>query len=212
MREITLPTTQTFSMPLDLDVLRSTFAGDGRHQGVTLGTMVVNEKVLSEIATARKNGGAILYATTSIEQKMEYMLLDYFMGPFIRFDARREMFGREILKSTALSYSDKKELVVKVITEGELLLGKKKNIVQKHLKSIMEWRNVFAHGKILHDSKMGCILEYYSGHKQKLYLSDKYWNEVETCFKECDALLDEVGRRLENNSPDASGQSELASK
>jgi hypothetical protein len=212
MREIALPTTQTFSVSLNVDAFKSALAGDSKHQGVPLGTVVVDEKAWLEIATARRNGGAILYATTSIEQKMEFILLNYFMGRFIRYDSKRDMFEREILKSTALSFSAKRELVVKVITEGELLQRKKKNIVQKHLKSIMEWRNAFAHGKILHNSPKGCIVEYYSGHKQKLHLSDEYWNEVETCFKECDVLLDEVGHQLENYPPDATGQSKKAPK
>lgn len=208
MREITLPTTQTFSVSLNVDAFRSALAGEAKHHGVPLGTVIVDENAWSEIATARKNGGAILYATTSIEQKMEYMLLDYFMGPFIRHDPKRWMFEQEILKSTALSFSAKKELVVKIVNEDELLPGKKKGNVQHHLKSIMEWRNAFAHGKLLHDTKNGCIVEYYSGHKKKLHLSDEYWNEVETCFKECNALLDEVGRQLENTPPDATGQND----
>jgi hypothetical protein len=199
MKEITLPITQTFSLPLDIAAFKRILAGEDKQQGGPLGTITIGEKEWLEINTARRNGGTILYATTSIEQKMEFVLLNYFMGPFIRHDPKREMFEQEILKSTALSYSSKKELVVKIITEGELLKGKKKNTVQTHLKSIMEWRNAFAHGKILHDAKMGCTLEYYSGRKQKLHLSDKYWGEVESCFKECDAHLDEAARQLENN-------------
>lgn len=212
MKELALPITQTFSVSLNMDVFRSALAGDGKHQGVPLGTIVFDEKVSSEIATARRNGGTILYATTSIEQKMESVLLNYFMGSFVRFNAKRDMFAREILQSTALSFSAKKELVVKVITEGDLLLGKKKDIVQQRLKYIMEWRNAFAHGKILHDSKTGCIIEYYSGKKKTQDLSDEFWNKVEMHFKECDALLDEVVRQLENTPPYATGQSESASK
>lgn len=207
MKEIALPITQTFSVSLNVEAFKSALAGDSKHQGNPLGTLVVDEKAWSEIATARRNGGTILYATTSIEQKMEFILLNYFMGRFIRHDPKRDMFEQEILKSKALSFSAKKELVIKVITEDELLQGKKKNTVQKHLKNIMEWRNAFAHGKILHNSLKGCIVEYYSGHKQKLYLSDEYWNEVETCFKECDVLLDDVGRQLESYPPDGTSRS-----
>lgn len=208
MREVVLPISQKFSATLDVDAIKKSIV---RGERLNLGTIVVNDKIFSEIGMARRNGGTILYATTSIEQKIESLLLDYFMGPFVRYDPRRSMFELEILKSTALSFNTKKELVVKVITENELLQGKKKNTVQKHLKSIMEWRNAFAHGTLVHNSKIGCILQYYSGHARKLNLSDEYWNEVEICFKECDALLDEVRKKL-NNPPDASGQSKRASK
>ena len=199
MREINLPISQTFSMPLDVRVLN----GDGKYTDAPLGTMVVDGKAWSEIEAARKNGGSILYATTSIERKIEGILLDYFMGPFARFDPKRNIFEREILKSSALSFNAKKELVVKVLTENELLPGKKKNTAQKYLKSIMDWRNAFAHGTIIHDSKRGCVLEYYSGHSRKLNLSDGYWDEVEISFKQCESLLDEVSKRLSNIPPQA---------
>lgn len=124
MKELVLPTTQAFSMPLDVTVLKNSMMGDGRNKGQTLGSLTVNERVWSELATAKKNGGAILYATTSIEQKLESILLNYFLGPSISFNDQRRMFDREILKSTVLSFSAKKELVIRVINEGELLSKK----------------------------------------------------------------------------------------
>lgn len=205
MREINLPTTQTFSMPLDVTALRSGMVRDRYNQGRTLGSLVVNERVWSELATAKKNGGAILYATTSIEQKLESVLLNYFLGPSIRFNDQRRMFDREILKSTVLSFSAKKELVIKVINEGELLSKKNKPVIPKCLKEIMEWRNAFAHGKLIHDSKSGCVLEYYTGHSKKLHLTDEYWDEVETCFKKCNDFLDEVERQLVKNPSGVAG-------
>ncbi|MBK9160479.1 MAG: hypothetical protein IPM27_02755 [Nitrosomonadales bacterium] len=118
------------------------------------------------------------------------------------------MFDREILKSTVLSFSAKKELVIKVINEGELLSKKNKPVIPKYLKEIMEWRNAFAHGKLVHDSKNGCVLEYYTGHNKKLHLTDEYWDEVEACFKKCNDFLDEVERKLLNGPSGVSGQSE----
>ncbi len=155
MKEIVLPTTQTFSMPLDATTLKSGMVGEGHNQGRALGSLTVNERVWSEVATAKKNGGAILYATTAIEQKLESILLNYFLGPSISFNDQRRMFDREILKSTLLSFSAKNELVIKVINEGELLSKKNKPVIPKYLKEIMEWRNAFAHGKLIYDSKRG---------------------------------------------------------
>lgn len=208
MKELVLPATQTFSMPLDVTVLKKGMIGEGHNQGHTLGSLTVNERVWSDVATAKKNGGAILYTTTSIEQKLESILLNYFLGPSISFNDQRRMFDREILKSTLLSFSAKKELVIKVINEGELLSKKNKPVLPKHLKEIMEWRNAFAHGKLIYDSKKGCVLEYYSGHNKKLHLTDEYWVEVETCFKKCNDFLDEVERRLLNGPSGVTGQGE----
>ncbi|VVC82518.1 hypothetical protein [Sideroxydans sp. CL21] len=196
MKEIALPITQTFTMSLDMEALRKAKGGESGRLRIPLGTLVFDQKTSLEIETARKNGGLVLYATTSIEQKLESVLLDYFMGRFVKPNERRDMFQREILQSTALSYSAKKELVTKVITKEELLPGKRKNVFQGHLKTIMEWRNAFAHGKIEYDTKIGCLISYYSGHAKKLHLTDEYWIEVEKCYKECDAILDEVLLKL----------------
>lgn len=78
----------------------------------------------------------------------------------------------------------------------------------KHLKEIIEWRNAFAHGKLIFDSKTGCVLEYYSGHSKKLHLTDKYWDEVELCFKKCNDFLDEVERKLLIGPSGVAGQGE----
>lgn len=194
MIELNLPIAQTFSMPLDVEKFKRILAGE-QVEG-HLGNFDFTQEVWLEIEMARKNGGTILYATTSIEQKMEAVLLNYFMGRFVKYGAKRELFEREILQSSALSYRAKKDLVVKVIEEGEFLRGGQKNAIQKHLKDIMEWRNAFAHGKLQYESKKGCILKYYSGSSKSLHLSDAYWAKVEACFKECDALIDEVDRKI----------------
>ena len=197
MKEINLPITQTFSITIDthnIDMSKAVDMGDGRLV-VPLGN-IVDENISSIVETARKNGGKVLYATTSIEQTLEAILLEYFMGPFAGHDDRRVMFEREILQSSALSYRAKKELVTKLINDGELLPGNKKNVVQGHLKKIMEWRNAFAHGKIKHDSMVGFFITYYSGRIITLPLTDEYWDEVERSFKECDTLLNEAQQQL----------------
>lgn len=205
MKEIELPLTQTFSLTVDthkLDVSKAVDIGGGR-LGIPLGT-VVDQDILVATETARKNGGKVLYATTSIEHQLEAILLLYFMGPFIEHSERRVMFESEILQSSALSFSAKKELFTKVANSEALLPGKKKNAVQSHLKKIMDWRNAFAHGNIGHDNIKGCFLRYYSGTPKTLRLSDEYWTELENCYKECSALLKEAMENLEARDSKAS--------
>ena len=197
MREINLPITQTVSMtfnPGAFDLSKSVDVGGGRRQ-VPLGT-IFDGHIAAAMETARRNGGKILYATTSIEQTLESMLLNYFMGPFVGHEERRVMFEHEVLQSSALSYRAKKELVTKIINSEGLLAGKQKSAVQKHLHTIMEWRNAFAHGQIQHDTQMGCFVRYYSGGTKTLSLSDTYWNEVEKTFQECDGFLKAAVQQL----------------
>ena len=199
MREINLPITQTYSITLDeamFDVSKAVDMGNGR-RAIPLG-VVVDDKITAMVETARRNGGKILYATTSIEQALESILIKYFMGPFVGHDDRRVMFEYEVLQSSALSFRTKKELVIKIINQNNLLNGKKKDAVQRHLKKIMEWRNAFAHGKIQHDTKMGCFVCYYSGETKTLTLDGHHWDEVEKVFRECVALLNETEKQLQN--------------
>lgn len=209
MKKINLPIAQTFSITIDMNNVDLSKAVDmgGGHLKVPLGNLV-DDGISAIVETARKNGGKILYATTSIEQKLEATLLEYFVGSLAADDQRSITFETEILQSSALSFRAKKDLVAKVINEAELLAGNRKNSVQGHLKKIMEWRNAFAHGKIKHDSRMGCYVSFYSGHAQTQRLTDDFWDGVEQCFRECDALLSDAInnlRRQDRSSSPASG-------
>lgn len=193
MRDIELPITETFSVTVDVKELESAPLVDlgGGRVGVKLPD-VVNPEGQEITAAARRNGGKILYATTSIEQKMDQLLLHYFMGPFEAHSERRVIFETEILQSSNLTFSTKKELVTKVIASESLLVGKKKNALQKYLKKIMDWRNAFAHGRIQLDSRDGCFVKHYSGSPKRLLLTDEFWDEVELGFTTCDTLLSDA--------------------
>lgn len=199
MKEIELPIGRTVSITLtaeDLNGGGTVEIVNGCHM-VSLGRMI-DDTITLKIDTAKKNGGKILYATQSIEQQLESILLIYFMGPFISYSQNREMFENEILQSSALTFSKKKELVSKIINEKQLLDGKRKSKVQSLLKKIMEWRNAFAHGQVKHNNIKGCFVRHYSGEQKKLYLTEEYWLEVENCFKECSELLKYTLQKLQN--------------
>lgn len=198
MRDIDLPLTETVSLtvnPAELDMSNAVDTGNGQVM-VSLGEMM-NSDIQESLKKARANGGSVLYATTSIEQKIEDLLLLYFMGPFTGHDDRRELFEREILQSSALSYSAKKALSEKVVNKNDLLKGKKKNRLQSSLRKIMEWRNAFAHGKIQHDSRKGVFVRYYAGEQKDLPLTDEFWDQVESVFHEAVNLVGEAIETLE---------------
>jgi hypothetical protein len=195
MKEIKLPISQTITMPLKVDESKTVDLGNGIVR-FTLGEFS-SQDASPNIEIARKNGGNILYATTSIEAQLETILMQYFMGPFVRHEERRVLFEREILQSTALGYKAKKELVSTIVLHNHLLDTKKLNNLQKRLKQIMEWRNAFAHGKLIYDTVAGCTLKYYFGNTKTQHLTDDYWTDVEKCFQDCLGLLNEVQLELE---------------
>ncbi len=198
MRDINVPITETYSVTVDPKSLKSAPVvdlGDGQY-ALELPNIVDSAK--QEItAIARQNGGKVLYAATSVERKVDQLLLHYFMGTFTGPSDRRVMFEAAFLQSSALQYRTKKELVAKILNSEKLLPGKKINVLQGHLKKIMLWRNAFAHGQIQYDSRDKCFVRHYSGSQKKLRLDDDYWDTVEQTFQETDAMLTESMKALQ---------------
>jgi len=205
MKEIILPVTNTFSLTPPIDkVDYSQYEKVGDSYLVPLGNMVSPEKQ-KEIDIARLNGGKILYATTSIERKVEQILLDYFLGPFEGHNEKRVIFENDVIQSSSFSYSFKKGLLRKIVDSHELLHGKNKNKINKYLTDIMNWRNAFAHGNIKYNEPKGCLIEYYAAGKKTDILDDVYWEKIEKTFYECESLLKELDKNisslyLEDNS------------
>mgnify|MGYP000063289349 CR=1 FL=1 len=180
MKKIELPITQTVSATFK-------FSSEGIFENDIADMM--NEEIQEKMHIARENGGKILYAATSIEQELERFLMTYFMGPFHEPDERRNLFENELLKSTMLSFSDKKSLFLKVLNSKSFIKGKEKDQLTTQLKSIMDWRNAFAHGKVQHNTEKGCSLKYYSGNHTEQVLDDKFWDTVISIFESCKQLL-----------------------
>ncbi|MEW8543588.1 MAG: hypothetical protein AB2693_08625 [Candidatus Thiodiazotropha sp.] len=201
MKKLDLPMTTTFSTTIDMQNIdrdQLVDLGDGK-TALSFGTIDFGKQG-KVVQIARQNGGQILYATTSIEQDIENILLNYFMGPFTPLNSKRELFEREVLQSSTLSYRNKKDLLSKVINESAALTGKKKNKLQSQLKKIMEWRNAFAHGKIEHDMNKGCLVRYYSGEIRELVLSEDKLCEIEQTFNECREHLKAVLTKVSSNA------------
>ncbi len=148
------------------------------------------------LETARLNGGKILYAATSLEKKLEEVILLYFFGILKEPNPKRDFFANEVLKASDLTFSYKKELVHKILNESKIINGKGKDSLQKGLKEIMKWRNAFAHGTLQHDNISGCFIRYYSSGNKVLKLSDDFWESVESTFKECHEILGSAIKKL----------------
>lgn len=202
MKEIDLPVTTTYSITVDThnmsDMPIEDIAGK---KMVSLGTIDIGEKS-NDIIIARNNGGKILYATTSIEQKLERIISHYIFGLFLGPHPERSFFENEILGSSNIGFNFKKELVKKLINSEKLLEGKNKHKLERKLADIMMWRNAFAHGKLQYDNVQGCFLKYYSnGHKQMM-LDDQFWDVTVQTFEESDKILDQIFNYIEKTHLD----------
>ncbi|WP_139302647.1 hypothetical protein [Thalassotalea sp. PP2-459] len=189
MKEIELPITQTVSATLEIDSEGNIVNEIG---------YIVNDEISKNMLICRSNGGKVLYATTSLEQEIENFLLNYFMGPFIEEDPRRTILENELLKSNKLTLSNKKELLFNILNSRSFIKGKEKDQLNQQLKAIIDWRNAFAHGKVTHNTKAGCLLKYYSGGQKEYELNDKFWHTLVSVFESSNLLIKKAKENMLN--------------
>lgn len=193
LREINLPLQNTFSF--DAMIRESedgyvTLVADTRSADIGM----------QELNVARRNGGHIIVATTSVEAQLEKAIEVYFMGVYELADDRRHFFVTEILQTSSFTFNTKKQLLTKIVNSTEALRGKDKSRLGGSLKSIMDWRNMFAHGKLVHEAKRGCVLRYYSGQPKEQVLDEEFWTSVESEFKKALELMAKLQSSIENSS------------
>ncbi|MDO6422296.1 hypothetical protein [Saccharophagus degradans] len=200
MKQIELPTVNTVSFKLNPSNIE--FEGivmpDGR-QHISLGN--IDKEKWDNLTIARENGGKILWATICMEHLMEDIILSFFMGSFDGPNEKRELFRNELLKGSFLQLSSKKHLISKISNQYYAFKGKDRDKLQNCLKSIIQWRNAFAHGSFNLNATEGVILEYYSGAPKTEDLNDSFWNTVEAIYKKCDSLLKNLENIVKKESP-----------
>jgi hypothetical protein len=193
LREINLPLQNTFSFDVKIHEIKGgyvTFVADT--SSADIGTL--------ELSVARRNGGHIIVATTSVEANLEKAIEVYFMGAYEISDDRRNFFVTEILQTNSLTFHAKKQLFTKIVNSTEALKGKDKSRVGSSLKNVMDWRNMFAHGKLIHEAKRGCVLQFYSGQPREQVLDEEFWSSVENEFGKVIELMAKVQSNIESCS------------
>ncbi|MEW8232527.1 MAG: hypothetical protein AB2745_19555 [Candidatus Thiodiazotropha endolucinida] len=195
MREITLPAVHTVSISIDLNDL------DVEPEVMPNGTESIYiggiaEPHIEALNMARDNGTKVLWATICLEKKLESILVNYFMGSFSGPCSKRQLFESELIQSSSFPFSLKKNLIDKLSAQVPSFQGKDRTKLQQMLKSVMSWRNAFAHGTLCADSKKGILLRYYSGGMKEDQLNDSYWNTVEDTFNRCDELVDQLSKQV----------------
>lgn len=191
MRQIALPAQNTVSFTLNATELQGSgiLMPDG-HRHISMGK--VEPEDFESLKIARLNGGTILWATVCLEQKIERVIVNYFMGPFNGPSEKRHLFENEVIRSASFHMGFKKQLLEKISNELCMPSGKQRNKLQGALKSIVSWRNAFAHGHLKLNARRGVVLCFYSGSHQEQILDEDFWRTVEKTFEECDGMLNEL--------------------
>ena len=139
-------------------------------------------EVLTEIAVIEKNGLEILSAAIMLEDRMIEAVGKILFGSN---NDNREFFENEIMGTSDFSYSFKRKAFTRLLEQKRVIDPDKLKKLKADLNKIMEWRNAFAHGKVLHELNGGFVLQYYSGGHQELVLDDNFFENVESTIRDC---------------------------
>ncbi|MEH6651457.1 MAG: hypothetical protein V7707_15630 [Motiliproteus sp.] len=190
MKKISLPATNTISIPISLS-----YESEADENGmVYLGG--VEPEDISKLSIARENGMHVIWSTVCLEKKLEEAITNFFFGKTNSPTKRRNIFVNEVLQSSSFQFSFKKSLISTILQETEILKGKESSKIQGFLRKIMTWRNAFAHGSMTFDTKKGVLLNYYSGGHKTIILDEEFWNEVETIFEKCNKHVEVLVSKL----------------
>jgi len=196
MKEINLPITTTYSIECQVKDLPSEgVLNQSSRTTIPLGSINIADHE-GDGDIARANGGKILYATTSIEKRLEKIISDYIFGLYLSENKRRAFFENELLKASILQLSFKKQLVKKIVQQGKYLKGKERESLEKKLADILKWRNAFAHGTLKCDNHGKWILKYYSNGNKAQNLDDAFWDRVVRTFENCNESLRKIDGAL----------------
>lgn len=189
MKKIDLPIVNTARFKIDIDALNNAnnISSNSLTSTIPLGN--IGEKNWQDLQITRENGNQIICCTVNIEKDIEEIMLSFFMGSVPELNEKRELFKSELLQTSFLTFSAKKHIVMKIAEKTSSYKERDRNKLQSYLKSIMSWRNAFAHGELIVDATTGIHLEYYSGGKKSDVLDVGYWNTIESIFKNCDKTL-----------------------
>ena len=140
---------------------------------------------LDDLATIERNGSELIMAVVMLEERMIEAVSKLLFGTDGSARRMREFFVDEIIGTSDFSFAFKRRVFTRLIERTEALDSADTKELKAGLNKVMEWRNAFAHGKVLHDQKAGYILQYYSGGRQELALDDDFFEKVESTLRAC---------------------------
>lgn len=140
---------------------------------------------LDELATIEKNGSELIMAAVILEDRMIEAVSKLLFGTATESRKAREFFAEEIMGTSDFSYAFKRRVFTRLLESTGALDSTSIKELKAGLNKVMEWRNAFAHGKVLHEHSAGYVLQYYSGGRQELVLDDAFFERVESTLRNC---------------------------
>ena len=140
---------------------------------------------LEDLATIEKNGSELIMAAVMLEDRMIEATSKLLFGRSAESSMPREFFVAEIMGTSDFSFAFKRRVFTRLLENTGALDAPAIKELKAGLNKVMEWRNAFAHGKVLHEHNGGYLLQYYSGGVQELVLDDAFFDKVENTVRNC---------------------------
>lgn len=144
-------------------------------------TIETNRQVL-------ENAQEIAAATSALERQLEDTIAAYLFGAD---RAKRAFFEGAILRTDWFTLTAKLRTILAIGIETGLLVGKASDDYKQTLRRVIRYRNIFAHGRLVH-STGGVNIHYYEGGPRTALLNDDYWTKVEDDFAEAHTLMQDL--------------------
>lgn len=129
---------------------------------------------------AHENRKKIIVAGLFVECEIE-AIIGFYLFPGPSKTEQQDFLTSEILASDAVSFSQKKRLVLSLISKKNWLPGAARAEFDRGLKKMISLRNAFAHGNVIVRDAVA-FLDYFEGGKRSVELTDAYWSDIETWF------------------------------
>ncbi|MDY4295578.1 MULTISPECIES: hypothetical protein [Xanthomonas] len=140
---------------------------------------------LDALATIEKNGSELIMAAVTLEDRMIQAVSKLLFGTTTETRKAREFFAEEIMGTSDFSYAFKRRVFTRLLEISGALDSDSIKELKAGLNKVMEWRNAFAHGKVLQEYNAGYVLQYYSGGRKELLLDDAFFEAVESTLRNC---------------------------
>jgi hypothetical protein len=138
-----------------------------------------------DLATIERNGSELITATVMLEDRMIEAVSKLLFSKAADSREPREFFVAEIMGTSHFSFAFKRRVFTRLLERTGALDAPAIKELKAELNKVMEWRNAFAHGKMLYEHNGGYLLQYYSGGLQELVLDDSFFEKVESTVRNC---------------------------
>lgn len=148
-------------------------------------TTCSSTNVRNDLAIIERNGSELIMAAIMLEDRMIEAVSKLLFGKAADARERREFFVTEIMGTSDFSFAFKRRVFTRLLEHTGVLDAPTIKELKAGLNKVMDWRNAFAHGKVLHEHNGGYILQFYSGGAQQLALDDEFFEKVENTVRNC---------------------------